>query len=172
MGLKLPLKDQCYWRRLKSTMQILSAYKRPTLKHHHQWKSEIVITHIFFLEALTRGEREFWLLLKLIQLIQSHVDPGGMYVLLICTIDNVLCTIANVYAANTHQIAFLNKLWRKIKKVKKRMLIWCGEVSNASINSTSKSIRCPIQLKSWLMNACLYDAWRCHHAMEKDFTFY
>lgn len=87
----------------------------------------------------------------------------------------MLCTIVNSYSPNSHQIAFLNKLWKKIKRVQQRKLLWCGdfnEISDALVDSTSKGIRPPLQLGSWFTKWQLFDVWHCYHASERDYTFY
>lgn len=50
----------------------------------------------------------------------------------------------NVYAPNSYHISFLNKMWRKIERIKYGTLIWCGHfnpITDASMDFTSKSIR-------------------------------
>lgn len=109
------------------------------------------------------------------QLHHSHVDPGGRFIILICDIDNIRCTIVNVYAPNTRQISFLNRLRKRVGKIKQGMAIWCGDfnvLSDVNVDSTSHSLRPPIQLHSWLNTSDFYDVWRCRHATERDYSFY
>lgn len=49
-------------------------------------------------------------------MVQLISDPRGRFLILVCHIDNVLCTIVNSYAPNSRKIAYLNKLWKKITK--------------------------------------------------------
>lgn len=54
-------------------------------------------------------------------------------------------------------------------------MIWCGDfngVGDATIDSTSRGIRPALQLGPWFTKLNLFDAWRCYHANEKDYTFY
>ena len=44
------------------------------------------------------------------QLKKSVLDPEGRYIILICTINNVMFTLINVYAPNVHQMRFFRKL--------------------------------------------------------------
>lgn len=61
------------------------------------------------------------------QLIHSYIVQSGRYSILICNIDNVLCTLVNTYVPNTRQISFLNKIQRKLKRVKQGRLFSCGD---------------------------------------------
>lgn len=108
-------------------------------------------------------------------LLQSVLDPNGRFIILVCQIDNVLCTIVNSYSPNSRQIAFLNKLWRRINEVKQGRIVWCGDfngINDALVDSTSRGLRPPLQLGSWFTKLQLFDAWRCYHASERDYTFY
>lgn len=103
------------------------------------------------------------------------MDPGGRYIILLCEIESVTCTIVNVYVPNSRQISFLNKVKKKVERIKKGAVIWCGDfnaIVDSAIDSTSICPTPPIQFHSWLLSAKLYDVWRCRHAAEKDFTFY
>lgn len=109
------------------------------------------------------------------QLHQVYRDPGGRFIILLCDIANVRYTIVNVYAPNTRQLSFLNRLRKKVNKVKQGRVIWGGDfnaIVDTSIDSTSRSIRPPVQLHTWLNSSDLYDVWRCRHASERDYTFY
>lgn len=109
------------------------------------------------------------------QLIRSHIDPGGRYIILICHINDVICTLVNTYTPNTHQVSFLNKIHRKLCKVRQGRLIWSGDfngIGDRLMDSTSRSSSPPLQLQTWFTKADLYDMWRCLHATEKDYTFY
>lgn len=106
---------------------------------------------------------------------QAILDPGGRFIILVCEVDSVKCTLVNVYAPNSRQIAFLNKVKRKVERVKQGALIWCGDfnaIVDPSLDSTSKCSTPPVQIQPWLLATNLYDIWRCRHATEKDFTFY
>lgn len=48
------------------------------------------------------------------QLSHSYIDPGGRFIILTCDINNVACTIVNVYVPNSHPISFLNKVKKKV----------------------------------------------------------
>lgn len=70
---------------------------------------------------------------------------------------------------------FLNKLAKKVNRLKQGPLIWCGDfigINDASVDSTSRGIRPPLQLGTWISNLRLFDAWRCYHANERGYTFY
>lgn len=65
----------------------------------------------------------------------------------------------NSYAPNSRQIAFLNKLWKKINRVQQGRLLRCGDfnrIRDALADSTSKGARPPLQLGSWFTNLQLW----------------
>lgn len=108
-------------------------------------------------------------------LLHSVVDPNGRFIILVCRIDNVISTLVNSYAPNSRQISFLNKLWRRVTRVKQGHLIWCGDfngIGDAQMDSTSRGLRPPLQLGPWFSKLSLFDAWRCYHASERDYTFH
>lgn len=99
--------------------------------------------------------------------LHSHctcMDPGGRFIILVCDINNVPCTIVNVYAHNTRQFSFLNKVRKKVHSIRKDNLLWCGDfnaIVDASIDTTSTSPTPPIQLtlglsKIWSIYSVLH----------------
>lgn len=50
----------------------------------------------------------------------------GRYIILVCTMNNVVYSIVNVYAPNQGQIPFLRKVMRKIKEICKGNLFLLG----------------------------------------------
>lgn len=102
-------------------------------------------------------------------------DPHGRFLILVCYIDKVLCTIVNSYAPNSCQIAFLNKLWKKVVKVRQGQLLWVGDfngICDKELDSSSRGMKPPLQVGSWLSKLQLFDSWRCLHNSERDYTFY
>lgn len=70
----------------------------------------------------------------------SYVDPGGRFVILVCNINTITCTLVNVYAPNSRQISFLNRVRRQVKRLKTGSLIWYGDfnaVADPSCDTTS-----------------------------------
>lgn len=81
------------------------------------------------------------------------VDPGGRFIILLCDINNETYTIVNIYAPNSRQISFLHKIWRKVERVKKGHIIWCGDfnaIVDPTIDTTSTSSTPPTHIHSWL----------------------
>lgn len=157
--------------------QMLFVYKRPILNVHLQWDSNRSFPHIFLLSSEKKRALSHQKNSVSFQLHHSRKDPGGRFIILfilICDINNVtvvsiMCTIVNVYVPNSHQFFFLNKLQKKVGRVKQGASIWCRDfnaIVDASIDSTSKSLTPPFQLHSWLLISSLYDAWRCCHAVK------
>lgn len=143
----------------------------PTVIKHHRFP------HIYLASF---DKKKAWVMIAvrdtvLFQLIQSYTDPNGRYIILICNIDNVTCTIVNTYAPNSHQVSFLNNILKKVYKIRRRRLIWCGYFNGIGVKKldpASKSICPPLQLQSWFTKVDLFDTWRCNHAAERDYTFY
>lgn len=48
--------------------------------------------------------------------LDTTLDDQGRFIILICEINTVVYTIINIYASNTRQILFINKIWKKIQK--------------------------------------------------------
>lgn len=47
------------------------------------------------------------------------LDPNGRYIILICEVNNVPYTIANIYAPNAGQLTFLCKILKKTLHLQK-----------------------------------------------------
>lgn len=83
-------------------------------------------------------------------LLQSYVDPSGRYIILICNLDNVTCTLFKTYVPNSCQVTANKQILEETQKGAKRRLVWCGgfnEISDKTMDSTSKSLRPPLQLQ-------------------------
>lgn len=108
------------------------------------------------------------------QLQDCILDPEGRYVILLCTIDNTVYTIATVYAPNQRQMAFLKATLKKIKSVQQGHLLICTDfnlVPDNDMDSSSGPKRFASPLTSFLTSNDLYDVWRCCHVAERDYTF-
>lgn len=84
-------------------------------------------------------------------------------------------TIVNLYVPNSRQLSFLHKIRRKVDRIKKGHIIWCGDfnaIVDPTIDTTSTSSTPPVNIHSWLSSSNLYDVWRCQHVAERDYTFY
>lgn len=56
---------------------------------------------------------------------EEIIGPAGRCIILICDINSTKLMLFNVYVPNTHQIKFLNSLFRQMKKVQKGSLLVC-----------------------------------------------
>lgn len=66
-----------------------------------------------------------------------------------------------MYAPNSHQLHFLNRLIQKVTEVKKGSLLLGGDFRG----------RIP-DLGPFIQREDLFDVWRCLHATERDYTFF
>lgn len=62
------------------------------------------------------------------QLISSQKDDNGCFLILVCKFNDVLYTLVNIYAPNVRQIAFLNKMLKKISSCWQGFLILGGDL--------------------------------------------
>lgn len=109
------------------------------------------------------------------ELHDKVLDHEGRYIILICSLNNSLFTLGNVYAPNVHQISFLRKLKRKIDTVQKGALLWCGDFNltpDFNLDFSIPSRRRNLSLGPLLKEFQLQDIWRCQHTSERDFTFF
>lgn len=78
------------------------------------------------------------------KLHSETADPYGRYHILVCDVDSVTYTIANVYAPNVHQVRFLNQVLKKLREVQRGLLVLCGDFnlpSDPHMDSSSTSGR-------------------------------
>lgn len=102
-------------------------------------------------------------------------DPRGRYLILICDLTSITYTIVNVYTPNQHQVHFLHKILRITKKHQRGRVIICGDFNatpDPSLDSSSGTRRLTPSLSTIFHSQDLYDAWRCMHAGERDYTFF
>lgn len=67
--------------------------------------------------------------LKLSVALELHdviKDKLGRYIILICDMNNVTYTLVNIYAPNSRQLPFIHSLRKKVDKLKKGLLLYCG----------------------------------------------
>lgn len=46
-------------------------------------------------------------------LLNCYSDPGGRYIIMVCTLDNVTYTLVNIYAPNNRQMRFHKSVLKK-----------------------------------------------------------
>uniref|UniRef100_A0A8C5MG49 Reverse transcriptase domain-containing protein n=1 Tax=Leptobrachium leishanense TaxID=445787 RepID=A0A8C5MG49_9ANUR len=106
-------------------------------------------------------------------------DPGGRYIILVCTINSRIYTLVSAYAPNASQTQFLTRLLNKVQEVLTGTLILCGDF-NLSLDPTvdrsvggsrpqnTASIR---RIRELMTQYDLYDAWRLLHPTARDYSF-
>lgn len=62
-------------------------------------------------------------------LLQSYIDPGGRYDILVCTLDDINYTIVNVYAPNARQMQFHKKVLKKKYENCRMVTFWFAVTS-------------------------------------------
>lgn len=83
-------------------------------------------------------------------------------------------TLVNLYAPNSAQLLFLRCLIKKVHKLKKALLLYCGDyncVLNKQLDCSSPLHSTRNELKPFLHTSDLYDLWRCVNSGEKEFTY-
>lgn len=102
-------------------------------------------------------------------------DPEGRYIIATGKVNGLPLTIVSLYAPNTHQLRFLQRLLKAINKVKYGNLLLSGDfnlTTNPEIDVSSTPRGRRLSLNNWFHEGGLYDVWRCLHASERDYTFY
>lgn len=106
--------------------------------------------------------------------IRTIPDSQGRYLILICELNRSTFTLVNLYALNNNQKNFLTPLLNEVAELMQGTLIIGGDfntILNPDMDSTTPT-RSPKQSIAPLsLLHELYDAWRCLHGSEKDFTF-
>ena len=108
------------------------------------------------------------------QLHDSIIDPKGRYIILQCIIDNRNFTLVNLYAPNVHQMAFIRSIVDKAKSLQWGHLLLCGDFNlapDSAIDSSASPKKHYTSLSKFLWESDLYDAWRCCHAGERDYSY-
>lgn len=177
-GLNHPAKRQALWQeacRLKTDVLCVQethfANVNPPKCSHHKY------SEIFFANAPKKHRGVMLAISNTLRFVQSEVlaDPNGRFLILVCTIGSQQYTIVSVYAPNTHQIRFLNKLFKKINELRKGNLVVCGDfnlVVDGTMDSSNPIKRPSLDLQYIMQRELLYDVWRCTHPSERDYTFF
>lgn len=177
-GLNSPFKRAMLWKEAKSTKADIVCTQETHLKKENPIGiRSSTFPHIYHACADKKTAGVLIAIKNSVQftLLQSIIDLNGRFIILVCQIDNILFTLVNSYAPNSSQVSFLNKLWNKINRVQQGRLIWCGDfngISDATVDSTSLSIRPPLQLGALFNKMQLFDTWRYYHASKRDYAFY
>lgn len=105
-------------------------------------------------------------------------DEAGRYIFLKGKIGSRPITIANIYAPNTKQVPFFQRIGDLLTAFASGILILGGDFSvplNPILNTSSGTSALPYkalkQIKLQLQRFMLHDAWRTLYPQEKDYTY-
>lgn len=112
-GLNSPFKRSMLWKEAKKCQVDLVCVQKTRFSASSPLKMKNWNYPHIFMASSKRKKGGALIAVKDSVAFQLH-HACGRYIILICTIDNVICTIVNVYAPNAHQLSFLNKIWKKI----------------------------------------------------------
>lgn len=108
-------------------------------------------------------------------LVSEIVDPAGRFLILICDINSTRYTLINLYAPNYHQLYFLHKLMKRLKKVKQGSLLLCGDFNilrDPQMDSTFLQKGTTASLQILLHSQNLFDVCRWIHTSERDYSYF
>lgn len=109
------------------------------------------------------------------QLKQSFIDEGGRYIIITGDINSKPYTLVTLYAPNTHQIRFLKKVLHKTNSIQYGNLIIGGDfnlIADPNQDTTTVKPKRTAVFRNLLHTQELFDAWRCLHVNERDYTFF
>ena len=106
-------------------------------------------------------------------------DPEGRFLFLKIRIDNIMYTLANIYAPNVRPTQYLNKILGKLNNFAEGFIILMGDLNfvlNPTDDSTSrgretKNVHLQ-RIKHKLQECQLVDVWRINHPNEHNYTFF
>ena len=112
-----------------------------------------------------------------------YADPHGRFLILDCEFLTTSFTLVNLYAPNTGQIAFLNKLFDSPQYRAQPFMIVGGDFNlvmsptrdRQTLLNVSPSKRLTSQTNAFrrcVRSHQLFDSWRIKHPLSKQFTFY
>lgn len=109
--------------------------------------------------------------------LETHLDPSGRFIILICELYKIKYTLVNIYLPNTHQIRFLKKIWKKVESLKQGHVILTGDFNvipnkELDLSNPLRSKQRRATLSQFLASSNLFDVWRCQHSTERDFTIF
>lgn len=103
------------------------------------------------------------------------LDPNGRYIILKGDINSKPYTLVSLYAPNTHQSRFINRLFKKIQHHIYGNLIICGDfnlIIDPKMDTSASKPHSSSYLSKTIHQAELYDVWRCKNANARDYTFF
>ena len=106
-------------------------------------------------------------------------DPEGRFLFLKIKFENVIYTLANIYAPNVHPTQYLGKILGKLNNFAEGYIILMGDLNfvfNPIEDSTFRGKATKNEhlqrIKHKLHERQLVDVWRIFHPKEHDYTFF
>ncbi|KAM8967049.1 epidermal growth factor receptor [Pelodytes ibericus] len=106
-----------------------------------------------------------------IEIKHQELDPEGRFIILVCTINEELFTLINVYLPNVNPVGLLNHIMERVEKVRMGTQLIAGDfncVADITIDKMSlmnkekdkRSAKCSKSLNTCLKRNDLFDVWR------------
>lgn len=177
-GLNHPAKRASLWKEADSSQCDVLCIQETHFHHNAPPKCTHISFQHYFYSNMSTKKRGVMIAVKdtiSFHLISESNDPSGRYLIIICGINNVRYTLMNIYVPNKCQIKFLNGLMWNVKKIQQGSLIMCRDfniVPNLQMDSTTAPSKMTSSLAHFLRSNELYDAWRCTHDSERDYSFF
>uniref|UniRef100_A0A803JQ02 Reverse transcriptase domain-containing protein n=1 Tax=Xenopus tropicalis TaxID=8364 RepID=A0A803JQ02_XENTR len=116
------------------------------------------------------------------QLHQQLADPSGRYLMLICSINNQVYTLVNLYTPNENQIQFLTKTLTHLMQHRQGKCIVAGDfnnilnpildISRLNMKQNNRDQVPARKFRELLHKFALTDVWRAKYPTEKEYTYY
>ncbi|XP_063818782.1 uncharacterized protein LOC135056932 [Pseudophryne corroboree] len=119
------------------------------------------------------------------ELLDSHADKAGRWLILVGKLNDSLCTLINIYAPNQNQATFFGRISAQLTSLGRGEVIMAGdfnEVLDASLDrSNPPRPRSPhhprptlasLALLNLLKTHLLFDSFRVSEPLTRDYTFY
>lgn len=111
------------------------------------------------------------------QVLDTLLHPEGRYIFLKGKLRSHPITIANIYAPNTKQVAFVRKIKDLLTTFASGILILGGDFNiplNPFLDTSSGTSSLPYRAlkRIKLQELMLHDAWRTLNSQTKDYTFF
>lgn len=103
------------------------------------------------------------------------LDTEGHYIILIYDINAQPYIPVALYAPNSHQLRFLQNLFKRISSIKYGHLLMCGDFKltvNPRLDTTYPASGRISSLCNLLHLEEVYDIWRCQHASARDYMYF
>uniref|UniRef100_A0A8C5LLJ0 Reverse transcriptase domain-containing protein n=1 Tax=Leptobrachium leishanense TaxID=445787 RepID=A0A8C5LLJ0_9ANUR len=181
-GLNLPVKRHSLYRDLRSRDVDIACIQETHFRHLDHPRLTIPQYQKQYHSTFRSKARGVTILIHNRLQFELHrilKDPGGRFIILVCTINSRAYTLVSAYAPNTSQHQFFSRLLHKVQEVMTGALIVCGDF-NLSVDPSidrsrgGESPRNSASLKKFreiLGQYDLYDTWRLLNPTARDYSF-